>query len=325
MKKIIFIIIYFGKLPKYFKLWLKSVDKNDTINFLLVIDDKEKYKYPSNVKVIYSCFEKIQEKIKNKFGQNSKIKTPYKLCEYKPLYKFIFEEEVKQYDFWGYCDLDIIFGDIRKFLKNEILENYDKIYTRGHLTLFKNSEEIDNIILSKKFNSKYYTYREAISTNYVCHFDEWGGISGIFKDGNFNQYDNIDFADINIKKFNFNVLFKEKWKNENVIFVWNGGKLFMISRKHQEEILYAHFQKRKMNIEKNFNLKQEKYIIVPNKFCNAQKITDKYIKNNTKYRGPYIIYIKNRIKTVLVNIKNGAISQRIYRLKKKIKSTYIKI
>ena len=57
---------------------------------------------------------------------------------------------VKKYDFWGYCDLDLIFGDIRKFVNEEVLNTYEKIYNRGHLTLFKNS--LNSFLLTSLFN-----------------------------------------------------------------------------------------------------------------------------------------------------------------------------
>lgn len=198
MKKIILIIIYFGKLPNYFELWLKSVEKNQTVDFLLITDDQRNYQYPNNVTVIYKTFKEIQKSIKEKIAQNARIKEPYKLCDYRPLYKVLFEEEIKNYDFYGWCDLDIIFGDIRKFITNEIVEKYYKIYTRGHLTLFKNCEENNKLIKCEKKSSNYYTYKEAISTNYACHFDEWGGISRIYEENNIEQYNNIDFADIDL-------------------------------------------------------------------------------------------------------------------------------
>lgn len=318
MKKIVLIILYFGKLPNYFKLWLKAAEKNQEIDFLLITDDKSKYKYPKNVRVIYKKFTEIQKIIKEKISQNAKIKEPYKLCDYRPLYKFLFEEEIKNYDFFGWCDLDIIFGDIRKFITNEILEKYNKIYTRGHLTLIRNVDENNKLIKCEKIDPNYYTYKEVISTDYACHFDEWGGISRIYKENKIEQYDNIDFADINMKKYSFNILFRKDWKKENAIFVWDNGKLFMISKNKKEEILYAHFQKRTMSFENNFDFKQDKYIIIPNKFCNNIEITKKFINDNTKCKGIFWEYYQRRIKTILTNIKNGAINQRIYRFKKKI-------
>lgn len=122
------VVLYFGKLPNYFNLWLTSCKYNKTINFLLFIDDETKYDYPDNVKVIYTTFENIKNQIQSKFDFNISLKKPYKLCDYKPAYGYIFNEYLEKYDLWGHCDLDVIFGNLRKFLSEEILMQNDKIY-----------------------------------------------------------------------------------------------------------------------------------------------------------------------------------------------------
>ncbi len=323
MKKIILIIPYFGKLPNYFPLWLKSIEYNPTINFLLITDDKTKYSYPKNIKVIYSQFEEIQKKIKNIFDFNVKINKPYKLCDYRPFYNIIFDSEIKNYDFWGYCDIDLIFGNIRKFLTDEILEEYEKIYTRGHLTLFKNSLKVNSAIRYTKINPNFYNYKEALTTDYACHFDEWGGISRIFLEENVKQYDNIDFADLDVKDYNFKMLFEEKLKNKYGIFEWNKGKLEFITKNNvKKEVIYAHFQKRKMQVEVS-NFEAEKFTVVPNKFLNYTKVDEKLLNKYTNSSiNVYIInnfkYYKKRIKGIIEKAKNGAIKQRLYRFKKKI-------
>lgn len=312
MKSIIIIIPYFGTLPNYFPLWLKSVEKNLDVNFLLITDDHFKYNYPSNVKVIYSEFECIKKRAREIFDFEIKLKSPYKLCEYKPFYNLIFEEEVKDYDFWGFCDIDLIFGNIRKFLTDDILEKYDKIYTRGHMTLFKNNKKINNIIMDHQISRDYYNYKEALTTNYICHFDEGAGITKIFKKHRIEQYEKVDYGDVYMKDYNFKLLFIPELKGKSGFFEWDNGKLeFVTDDGKRKELIYAHFQKRKMEINITNN-SAEKYIIVPNEFRDYE---EKPIINN---KVVYLYYYKKRLNTILNNIKNGAIKQRIYRLKKRI-------
>lgn len=121
------VILYFGKLPNYFEFWLSSCKYNKTINFLLFTDDKTKYDYPDNVNVKYTSFEEIRKIIQSKFDFKISLDTPYKLCDYKPAYGYIFNEYLSKFNFWGHCDLDVIFGNLRKFLPEKILMNYDKI------------------------------------------------------------------------------------------------------------------------------------------------------------------------------------------------------
>lgn len=50
--KIAFICPYFGELPNYFELLLKSCKHNSTIDWIIFTDNKINYEIPSNVKVI---------------------------------------------------------------------------------------------------------------------------------------------------------------------------------------------------------------------------------------------------------------------------------
>ena len=57
MKSVILICPFFGMLPKeYFQIILNSCRNNDSINWLLITNDKTKYNFPRNVKVIYETW-----------------------------------------------------------------------------------------------------------------------------------------------------------------------------------------------------------------------------------------------------------------------------
>ena len=63
MKKILFIIPYFGKFPNYFQLFLNSCEYNSEYNWVIITDNKEEYNYPKNVKIINKSFEELKEEI----------------------------------------------------------------------------------------------------------------------------------------------------------------------------------------------------------------------------------------------------------------------
>ena len=48
MKKCCFIIPYYGKLPNYFNVFLKTCEKNIDYNWLIFTDDTDKYNLPPN-------------------------------------------------------------------------------------------------------------------------------------------------------------------------------------------------------------------------------------------------------------------------------------
>ena len=145
MKKIAFIIPYFGRLPNYFPFWLKSIESNDSINFFLFTNDRRTFNFPQNISVTYMSYDEFVKFVSSKFEFELALKSPYKLCDFKPAYGFIFSEYLRNFDFWGHCDFDCFFGDIRKWLQGDILSDYNKVLFLGHMSLYKNS-----IKMSKK-------------------------------------------------------------------------------------------------------------------------------------------------------------------------------
>lgn len=99
------------------------------------------------------------------------IDYPYKLCDIKPAYGFIFSDIIKGYDFWGHGDIDVVYGDIRSFMTKEILQNYDIIssrhdYITGTFCLFRNSKEMNTLFKKSK------DYKMVFSDNTHYCFDE---------------------------------------------------------------------------------------------------------------------------------------------------------
>ena len=137
MFSIVIIIPYFsggGKFARSNDFWLKSVEKNTSVDFLM-FTDKEISNYPQNMKVVKMPFTDLCERFQRMLDCDISNLHPYKLCDFKPAYGYLFQEYIKKYDFWGHCDNDLILGDIRHFLTDDILGKNDRLLTRGHFTL----------------------------------------------------------------------------------------------------------------------------------------------------------------------------------------------
>ena len=139
MKSIIVIHLYFGRLPSFFELWLRSCEMNSTIDFLICTDQKVDSN-AANIKVFTTNLLEIKKRIEELIKFKVCLSSPRKLCDYKGLYGLIFQEYTKNYDFWGFCDSDLIFGNIRTFLTDDILNNYDHILGLGHFQLQRTSD-----------------------------------------------------------------------------------------------------------------------------------------------------------------------------------------
>lgn len=49
----------------------------------------------------------------------------YKVIDLKPMFGVLFKHHLRHFKFWGHCDNDLIFGDLRKFLYPKLLEAND--------------------------------------------------------------------------------------------------------------------------------------------------------------------------------------------------------
>ena len=146
MKKIVILTTYFGIFNNYFLLWLNSVEKNESIEFVLITDNEVK-QVPRNMNVIKMKFTDIQKKITDFFPFPVVCDTGYKMSEYQVIFGMLFSDLINEYDFWGYCETDLILGNLRNFLTEEKLDRYDKIYYLGHLTLYRNIDALNRIAL----------------------------------------------------------------------------------------------------------------------------------------------------------------------------------
>lgn len=311
-----FIIPYFGKFNNYFQLFLNSCEKNPKFDWLIFTNDERTFNYPANVHVHYTTFELLQKRIQNLFDFDIILHQPYKLCDYKIAYGYIFHEYIRDYEFWGYCDIDMLFGRISKFITDEILDQNDRILERGHLTLFRNCEQINKLFMSKH-KALFIDYRYAFATKYCCHFDEFEPWNQVMQDMKLRQWVPHVFADISCDTYRFVLEYGNHKKNKQ-IYLWRDGILsryYLENGKiYQDEWCYIHLQKRKMILEDSID--NMEYWIVPNKFIaygeagHMEKFIDTYGIDEF-----YLNRKIGRIKEILENILNGALLFRIKRIR----------
>lgn len=268
MKTIILIIPYFGKLPSNFQLWLEGCRFNPSINWLLFIDDQHPYDFPDNVAFVYTSFREIKDRIQQLYDFPIALEHPYKLCDYRVAFGEIFRNEIEKYEYWGYCDIDLLFGNIRKFITDDILGSYEKIGFQGHLTILKNTPEV-----AKRYREHVEgipTYEEIFTDPRSCMFDE-DIIEAQYDRLQIPVYRKVFFAHLlkYHKDFYLGHLPKEDhYKNKDNIFLWEKGRLYRCYLKSEkmvkEEMLYIHFFCRKMDIKVKGQDRPSRVIIYPN-------------------------------------------------------------
>lgn len=123
---------------------------NPNLNWLIVSDNPDCPYTADNLRFIHISIQQLELLISQKLEFSVQIYDPIKLCDFKPVYGKIFSEYTMGYDYWGYCDFDLIIGNLQKYLDpvltsgTEVISFY-RSFMSGPLCLFKNSEKSINL------------------------------------------------------------------------------------------------------------------------------------------------------------------------------------
>lgn len=285
MRKCIFILPYFGKFGDYFNLFLRSCEKNAEYDWLILTDDKARYNYPGNVHVIYTTFEEVKAKLMDRIGMKISLPSPYKLCDFKPTYGLVFEDYIANYEYWGHCDCDVMFGDLSALLTPLLCKEYDKLFAAGHLTVYKNNRTNNRRFLGDYDGRQ--LAKEFLTIPAICWFDEdWkkDNIHKMFLRDGVKVFSDV-LALNPSGKHTFFVQRKyipeehryEEEKYSPALYVWNDGRILrqtvQDNQLQTEEFLYIHLQHRRMKVIGVSDT--DKIIqIVPNKFVPMHRMPE---------------------------------------------------
>lgn len=317
--KVKLISIYFGKLPDWMPIWLKSCSKNQNYDFLLITDQDYSNNIAENVEIKKMNWDDLKQKFSNALQMSISLVKPYKLCDFRPVFGRTFFDEVKGYDFWGHCDLDMIWGDLSHFISTEDLMKYDRLGLYGAFTLYRNNLYCNE--LYKKKGSAY-RWKTVFSRpeNYI--FDEMPGMNCICLKNNVKWKTNIKIADLDtcLSRYGADLI------SNHETFSWEDGKAihYFLNNNHiiSEEVAYIHFSGKKPELNtQNLN----KVIFKDNKIVELRRdiktIEDlvnysgfKSIKEDEKQRK---YYKKIKLKKIL----KSSMHQKIVRV---INQIYIK-
>lgn len=270
MLKKCLIICWYGKIPDYYELWKYSCKKNLDYDFFIFTDQKIKNDV-SNIKIINMKFSSMKQLIEDKLNINVNFSKPYKLCDFRPAYGVIFEDYIREYDYWGHCDLDQFFGRISNFITDEIIGNYERINHNGHFVLYKNIQKINNLF---KEHGSLFTWNEVFSNLENYAFDEYTGINRIVEKNSILQFNSNQFADIDKRFSRYKTVNHINYPKQ--IFVYDNGNIFRYIFNGKkivklDEFFYIHFQKKQPIISEKIDYEQ-KICIGSNKFDNISEI-----------------------------------------------------
>jgi len=286
-RKIAMIQPYFGTLPNYFGLALSSYESNADFDWYILTDDRTPHRYPPNVIVSYTTLAQLKSRFQQHFDFPIALERPYKLCDYKPLYGHLFADQLGDYDFWGYFDPDVIFGDLNRFITAEACQRYDKFCLKGHFSLYRNTPAVNLLYQQKVANCLY--YKEVIGSERNWGFGERDyGVNAFFAARNLKVYTECPIADIYYRDYAMRVIdgtATEREKSRKSCFAYEQGKVYryywLADEIRREEFMYIHLMKRKMTV---LCSNPHAYLIYGNAFQEAEPITRDLLESTNQDR-----------------------------------------
>lgn len=309
------IIPYFGVFPDHMDLFLESCSYNEEFNFLLITDQKKPQNLPHNVIYIYMSFSDVQKLFHKKLGKHAILYSPYKLCDYKPIYGFVFSDYLEDADYWGHCDVDLVFGRLMNFYTENVFGVYEKIQTQGHLIFYKNSVRMNEMF--KNSISIGIMADEMMKTKEPCFYDEIM-FPALCRANGVSFYECRKFADI-LPQYSTFVLSNAECDLVNMPdqhFYWEKGYLFRTYTnsqgiKEKEGIMYIHLQKRPLSVHYKRGDFSNKIYFTPQGIYSEQDMSDKTEYGNIEHVKKY-----KRKRWAGLSIKKVIIHFKVYMLRK---------
>lgn len=264
------IAAHFGEFPPYFPLVLRSMARNPDVHWLLITDQRVA-QAPPNVSVHGCEFEDFAKRIRTHFDIDVCLDRPYKLCDFRPAFGEILQDELAGYDFWGHCDLDVLFGSIREHLPPEAYEA-DKILFQGNFALYRNTAEAAGWF---RHEVGKVSYRHAMTTPEAMHFDEWAGMYYIVRDLGVPYWQENVIFDIAFSRYRTRAEFPEGRDPRR--YAWEDGEVceYRLERGDlvRRTALLIHLQKRTMRAPADDVLAADRFWILANGFAVQRGVT----------------------------------------------------
>jgi hypothetical protein len=171
--RIALVIPYFGALPNWFPYFANSVARSPILDVLLFTDAQLGAALPDNIKVNPFSLGEFGLLASHVMSIPVSLKFPFKVCDFKPAFGDIFQEFIRDYEFWAFGDLDLVYGDVEAFL-DPLLRDYDVISCRdgwvsGSFCVLRNCKEVNSLYRRSA------DWQKALLSPSYEMFDEIGG------------------------------------------------------------------------------------------------------------------------------------------------------
>ena len=132
------------------ELFVEGCRRNPTVDWYFISDCGRLPCFPENIFYKEMSFSDYKKQVSEKLSIQFDPESAYKICDLRPAFGFLHSDLVQGYDFWGFGDLDLVYGNLRHVYADEYIERYDLISNHatrisGHLCLIRNTEEMNSL------------------------------------------------------------------------------------------------------------------------------------------------------------------------------------
>lgn len=147
--KALVIIPWFGAFPAWMNAFLTSCAPVSRVDWLIVHDALAPAEVPTNVKFVSFTWEAYRKRFAERCAVDLPSQPDYKMCDAKVFLGTVFEDYIEGYDYFGWGDLDLVYGELDAFLepllgKHPILSFHEKQLS-NHFVLFRNLPEMRSL------------------------------------------------------------------------------------------------------------------------------------------------------------------------------------
>ena len=142
--KICLVECWFGQVSPWFDYYLRTCAANPGVSFLIFHDYPAPKDAPKNVRFLPLSRSQLEMKVERLLHASVSLSSSLKICDLRPAFGVLFADHLVGADFWGYNDSDLFWGDIRRFVTDDILSRYDAVTACrtcmcGQFSLLRNS------------------------------------------------------------------------------------------------------------------------------------------------------------------------------------------
>lgn len=138
---------WFGPWPAWMRFFLASCGANPDIRWTLIGDAPALAAAPANVSFLTIALDDYRRLLADRLKIAPRWREAYKVCDVRPSYGLVHADLIGDADFWGYGDLDVVYGDIRSIytpdvLAHDLVTTHDDVVA-GHFSLFRNTPKMN--------------------------------------------------------------------------------------------------------------------------------------------------------------------------------------